>query len=152
MQVPQAASSLESLKPGASPQEIKKALDSIPIVKRIALSARASPKEREVLRLDSTPAVLEGLVRNPGLTVAEARALAGSTYLLPGTLDTLANDARFRGDDELRMAIAIHPKVSIATAERVTADLKVPQIKLLLTKPGLNTALREKLFRRSRRG
>ena len=151
MEAPSPASSLDSLKPGVSPQEIRKALESIPIAKRIALSARASPKEREYLRMDASPAVLEALARNPGLTVVEARALAGSTYLMPGTLDALANDPRFRMDDELRMAIAVHPKVSVATAERTTADLKLPQIKVLLTKPGLNQSLREKLFRRTTR-
>lgn len=151
MEAPSPSSSLESLKPGAAPPEIKKALEAIPIAKRIALSARAGPKEREYLRMDGSPAVLEALARNPGLTIVEARALAASTYLMPGTLDALANDPRFRTDDELRMAIAAHPKVSLATAERMTADLKPPQIKVLVTKPGLNPILREKLLKRTRR-
>ncbi len=149
---PPAAGALDGLKPGASPLEIKKALESIPIAQRIALASRAGNKERDYLRLDVNPAVLEALAHNPSLTVVEARAIAGSAYLIPGTLEALSQDPRFRNDDELRMAIAIHPKVSPATAEKVTADLKVPQIKLLLSKPGLAPALREKLGRRARRG
>ena len=47
----------ESLKPGAALTEIKKALDSIPVAQRIALSSRASSKEREYLRLDTNAAV-----------------------------------------------------------------------------------------------
>jgi hypothetical protein len=113
------------------------------------LSSRAGPKEREFLRSDTHPAVLEALARNPNLSVAEARALAASLNLMSGTLDSLANDPRFKGDEELRMAVAIHPRVSLFTAERVTADFKVPQIKKLLAKPGLNQFLREKLFRRT---
>jgi hypothetical protein len=143
------AGPFDHLNPGSPPQEIKKALETIPLPQRIALSSRAGPKEREVLRLDTQPAVLESLARNPSLTIAEARLLAGSAYLMPGTLDALANDLRFRDDEELRMTVATHPRVSMSTAERVTLDFKVPQLKKLLARPGLNQLLREKLFRRS---
>jgi hypothetical protein len=144
-----AAGPFDGLKPGAPFPEVKKALEAIPLPHRIALSSRAGLKEREILRLDTNPAVLEALVRNPSLGVAEARAIATSQYLMSGTLDSLANDPRFKGDEELRMAVALHPRVSMSTAERVTADFKVPQIHKLLGKPGLNQILREKLFRRT---
>ncbi len=145
----QAAGPLDGLKPGSPPQEIKAALEAIPLSQRIALSSRTGVKEREYLRFDSNPAVLEALAHNPSLGVVEARALAGSTFLLSGALDSLANNPRFKDDEELRMAIAVHPRVSITTAEKVTANFKVPQIKKLLAKPGLNQILREKLFRRT---
>ncbi len=141
--------SLDGLKPGSSPQEIKAALESIPLPQRISLSSRTGLKDREYLRLDANPAVLEALAHNPNLGVVEARALAGSTFLLSGTLDALANNPRFKDDEELRMTIAVHPRVSQFTAEKVTATLKVPQIKKLLAKPGLNQILREKLFRKT---
>jgi len=144
-----AATAFDDLKPGARPQEIKQALEAIPLPQRIALSSRASAKEREYLRSDTHPAVLEALVRNAGLAVAEARLIATSIYLLSGTLDALANDPRFRDDEELRIAIASHPRVTMATAEKVTANLKPPQLKKILAKPGLNQLLREKLFRRT---
>jgi len=143
------AGTLELLKPGAPPQEIRKALEAIPISQRIALSSRATAKDREFLRFDTNPAVLEALARNPQLLIAEARHLAASPYLMSGTLDALSIDPRFKGDEELRMAIAVHARVSLATAEKVTADFKLPQIKKLLAKPGLNQAIREKLFRRT---
>jgi hypothetical protein len=143
---------LESLKPGTSPQEIRKTLEGIPISQRIALSSRAGARDREFLRLDANPAVLEALAHNPHLLVTEARQLAASSYLMSGTLDALSADPRFKGDEELRMAIAVHPRVSLATAEKVTAELKVPQIKKLLSRPGLNQVIRERLFRRTTRG
>jgi hypothetical protein len=139
----------DGVKPGASPHEIKSALEAIPLTQRIALASRTGPKEREYLRSDTHPAVLEALARNPSLTLAEARALTASSYLMSGTLDALANDVRFRADEELRMAIAVHPRVSVGTAEKVTADFKTPQIKKLLAKPGLNQLLRERLFRKT---
>jgi hypothetical protein len=151
LEAPPAASSFDHLKPNAPPQDIKKAIEAIPLPQRISMSSRAPLKDREILRLDSNPAVLEALARNPGLGVEEARALAASAYLLPGTLDTLANDLKFKDDEALRMAVAVHPRVSLTTAEKVTADFKVPQIKKLLARPGLSQALREKLFRRTQR-
>ena len=146
-----AASPLEGLKPGASFLEIKKALESIPVPQRVALSPRAGPKEREYLRMDANPAVLDGLARNPGLSAQEARALAASSYLMPGTLEALVSDPRFKGDHELCVAVAVHPRTSIATAEKATAEFKVPQLKALLARSGLNQALRDKLFRRTTR-
>jgi len=139
----------DGLKPGAAPQEIRHALEAIPLPQRIALSSRAGLKDREYLRLDTNPAVLEALAHNPSLSVVEARALVASAYLMPGTLDSLASNARFKEDEELRMAVAVHPRVSVATAERCTAGFKLPQLKKLLAKPGLNQILREKLFRRT---
>jgi len=145
------ASSLGDLKPGTPPQDIKKALEAIPLPQRIALASRASAKEREYLRFDANAAVLEALVRNPGFTLAEARVIATSLQLLAGTLDVLSNDSRFKEDEELRIAIATHPRVSLGTAERVTADFKTPQLKKLLARPALNQLLREKLVRRTQR-
>jgi hypothetical protein len=139
----------DGLKPGSTPHEIRSALEAIPLTQRIALASRTGSREREFLRSDTHPAVLESLARNPGLTLAEARALTASKYLMPGTLDALAIDVRFRADEELRMAIAVHPRTSLGTSERVTAGFKTPQIKKLLEKPGLNQLLREKLFRKT---
>jgi hypothetical protein len=149
LESPPAGSTLDQLKPGASPQDIKAALEAIPLPQRIALASRIGLKEREFLRFDTNPAVLESLAHNPNLGIVEARALAASTFLMPGTLDSLASNQRFKDDEELRMAIAVHPRVSLLTAEKATASLKLPQIKKLLAKPGLNQILREKLFRRT---
>ena len=144
--------SLDGLKPGASPHEVKKALESIPLPQRIALAQRAELKQREFLRQDQHPAVLESLVRNSNFTLLEARALASSPFLQSGTIDALAGEQRFKDDEELRISLATHPRVSPPTAEKLTADFKAPQLRKLLARPGLNQLLREKLFRKLTRG
>jgi len=143
---------LESLRPNAPQPEVKKALESIPLPQRIALAQRADLKQREFLRLDQHPAVLESIVRNPNLTLPEARAISSNTLLTASAIDLLAGDPRFKSDEELRMTLATHAKVTIATAERLTADFKPPQIKKLLARPGVNPMLRDRLFRRLTRG
>lgn len=143
---------LDALKPNAPPHEVKKVLEAIPLAHRIALAQRSELKHREFLRQDTNPAVLEALVRNPNLILAEARAIATSPFLQSGTIDLLASDPRFKSDEEMRMTLATHPRVSMPTAERLTADFKPPQIKRLITKPGLNPTLRDKLFKKLTRG
>jgi hypothetical protein len=144
--------SLDSLKPGTPPHEVRKTLESIPLPQRISLAARAAQKEREFLRQDQHPAVLDSLVRNPNLALEEALAVAQSPYLTGPTIDLLAADPRFNKDESLRMALATNTRVSFATADKLTADFKLPQIRKLLTKPGLSQPLRDKLLKRMTRG
>ena len=144
--------SLDLLKPGASPLEVKKSLEAIPLPQRLNLASRAALREREFLRLDANPAVLDALVRNPNLTLVEARAIAASPFLTSGTLDVLANDPRFGADEELVLALAVHPKIALPVAERITSQLKPPQLRRLLAKPGLSGALRDRLLKRLTRG
>jgi hypothetical protein len=144
--------SLDSLKPGTPPHEVRKALETIPLPQRISLAARAAQKEREFLRQDQHSAVLDSLVRNPSLALEEALAVAQSSYLTGSTIDLLAADLRFNKDETLRMALATNARVSFATADKLTADFKPPQIRKLLSKPGLSQPLRDKLFKRMTRG
>jgi hypothetical protein len=143
---------LEGLRPGSPPSEVRKALEAVPLAHRIALAARAGLREREFLRQDTHPAVLEGLARNPNLLPAEAHALAASPHILPSTLEIFLADARWAKDDDLRGLIAIHPRVPLAFAERALAGLKPPALRKLLQAPSLNAAVREKILRRMQRG
>jgi hypothetical protein len=147
-----ATPTLPELKPGVTPGDVKKALDAIPLAHRIGLAVRATAKEREVLKYDQNIPVLEGLIRNPNLLLLEARAIAGLAHLQPGTVDLLAADQRFARDDEVRIALASHPHVSLQTAEKLADDLKPPQIRVLLSRATLNPALRRKLFKKLVRG
>ena len=143
---------LESLRPAAPPLEVKKALEAIPLPQRIALAQRADLRQREYLRQDQHPAVLEAVVRNPNLTLPEARVIASHLALPGSAIDLLAGDPRFRADEELRIALATHPKVPLPIAEKLTADLKPTQIRKLLARPGVNPTLRDKMFKKLTRG
>jgi hypothetical protein len=148
----QPTTSLDGVKPGASPLDIKKALEAIPLTQKVTMAQKADAKQRELLRYDTHVAVLDSLIRNSNFALAEARALASSPYLQTGTIDMLANDPRFRNDDELRLTLATHPKVSPFTAERLTSALKPPEIRKLLARPGLSPSLRDKLLKKMVRG
>lgn len=147
-----ATPALPELKPGTTPIEIKKGLDAIPLAHRISLAQRAGVKEREVLRHDQNAPVLEALIRNPNLLLLEARAIAALSCLQPGTIDILAGDQRFARDDELRIALASHPHVTLQTAEKLCEGLGAHQIRALLSRATLKPVLRKKLFKKLVRG
>ncbi len=142
------APAIDAVRPGTPPHEIRKVLEAIPLPHRVTLAARANPREREVLRHDIHPTVLESLARNPGLLVSEARALASSPHLMSTTLEILAADPRWQRDDEVRIAIAANPRVVAPLAEKVIASLGTLALRRLLASPSLNDELRVKILRR----
>jgi hypothetical protein len=148
----QSPAPLETLLPGAPPHEVRRVLDTIPLPHRIALAAHAGPREREFLRQDQHPQVLESLARNPNLLMAEARVIAANPLLAPSTLDVLAADPRWARDEELRVAVATHPRVPMPLAERIVKDLPQPALRKILHRPSTNPAIREKVVRRLARG
>lgn len=147
-----ATPALPELKAGITPVEIKKALDAIPLAHRITLAQRAGIKEREVLRHDQNAPVIEALIRNPNLALLEARAIAALSWLQAGTVDVLAGDQRFARDDEVRIALASHPHVTLQTAERLSDGFGSHQIRVLLSRATLKPVLRRKLFKKLVRG
>jgi hypothetical protein len=144
----QAPAPIRNLKPGAPVEEVLRALDQIPLPHRIALATRAGPKERDFLRQDRHPQVLEALARNPGLLPAEARVLAANREILPTTLELLAADPRWRRDVELKILLASHPRVSLPLAEKIIGKLGTPELRKLIQKPGIHPGLRVILLRR----
>ena len=147
-----APASLAALRPGSPPQEIRKALGLVSVPHRIALAARAGPREREFLRYDYHPAVLESLARNPNITLVEIRALLEVTQLQPSMLQSVAADPRWSKDEDVRILVATHPQVPFPLAERIISELPLPVLKKVLTRPSLNAVLRDKIVKRHARG
>jgi hypothetical protein len=147
-----AGDGIESLTPGTPPHEIRKALEAMPLPKRIALAARATPKERGFLVHDPHPQVLEALARNPNLAATETHKIVNAIHVASSTLQVLADDPRWAKDVELRIIIATHPRVPIPLAERLIRDMNVHALRKLLARPTLNPSLRTGIKRRIARG
>ena len=145
---PHGGAPLEALRAGASIREIRSTLESIPPPQRIGLAARATKKEREWLRHDVLPAVLDALARNPQLGAAEARSLAASPHLSVGTIEALAADHRWSRDEDLRLAIVSHSRTPAILADRLVAELGVDDARRLLRRPGLTPHARDRISRR----
>ncbi len=143
---------LDDLRPGATEREIREALGKISVPHRISLAARGNPRDREYLRHDSHPQVLEALARNPNLIVPEVRELARSRHITVGVIEVLANDGRWKGDEELRITLATHTRVPVPLAERLLAGLSNAALRRALQRPGLSDLVRDRILRKLTRG
>lgn len=142
---------LQNLRMGMPLHELRKALEAIPLTDRIAAATRATvPKDREILRCDSHPLVLQALVRNTNLSLDDARALATMPHALPSLLEALAADGRFKQDDELKVLLLSHPQVPVGIAESLLTVLRTPMVRRLLGRPSLSPLVRAKVMKRLR--
>lgn len=141
-----APAALDGLSRTASPAEAREALKKIPAAHRVALAQRAQASEREILRRDSEPHVLEALARNPRITLPEILALARLSHLLPSTIEIMATDPRWKRNDEVKVLLATHPRASFSTVDGIVSGLSDVVLQRVLHRPGLNPAVREKLM------
>lgn len=122
---------------GAAPHEIRRLLETVPLVQRVNLASRASQKERETLLHDQNGTVLEALARNSSLLPLEARALASSPHASGPALAALLPEGRFPGDEELAVLVLAHVKVPQPLIDRLVQSLKQPALRRALGKPGI---------------
>jgi hypothetical protein len=143
-----APASLQSVSPQSSVAEIRRALEAISLGHRIALAARAMPREREILIHDPQLQVIDALARNPNLLPNEVRSLLRNKSLLPHTLDAIARDQRWRTDEAVQVMIATHPNVSLTLAQRLVDSLGPSGKRKVLQSSGLKSALRARLIKK----
>lgn len=143
-----APAGLESLSRGAPVAEVRDVLSKIPVAHRVALARRAQANERQFLRHDPDPHVLESLVRNPNIVLPEIIALARTPLLLPSTVEIMAGDPRWASSDELKLLLATHPRATFSTVDRMVARLGDNMLQRVIHRPGLNPAVREKVMRK----
>jgi len=144
-----APAALTSLPADASPQQLRAALESVPVAHRASLAARGTPREREVLLKDPDPLVLDGFARNPGLTPPEVRTLLRVRNLLPRTMQMMARDSRWISAEEFKILIACHPNTPYSLAERLVDTLSPAGREKAIRQPGLKPAIRLQIGRKS---
>jgi len=142
-----APAALALIDPKASVGEIRAALSRITPAHRLTLASRtADPVERGILRHDADPHVLEGLARNPNSNLPEIKTLLRRTDLLPSTLEIVAGDPRWTTDEELKIMVATHPRVTFLTADKVVNQLSPLALDRVVRRPGLQPGVKQKLM------
>ena len=141
-----APAALSGVDPDASLGEIRLALGKITPAHRMTLAGRCGLKERAILKHDPDPHVLEALARNPNLNLHEIKSLLRRSDLLPSTLEIIAEDIRWRSDDELKIAIATHNRVTFTTADKIVRRLSDLAVARLIQRPGLQPGVKKKLM------
>ena len=92
--------------------------------------------------------MLEALARNPNTNLPEIKALLRRTDLLPSTLEIIATDVRWLHDDEVKIQVATHHRVTFTTADKVVNRLNDLAIGRLIQRPGLQPGVKQKLMTR----
>lgn len=142
---------LAALPAGATPQQIRETLLSVPLAHRVTLAARALPADREILFHDPSPQVLDALARNPRTLNHEVRRLLQRRDLLPSTLEALARDGRFMADEEIKLFVITHPRSPFSLVDPLVTGLSPAARERVLRRPGLNPGIRAKLMAQTRR-
>lgn len=143
-----APAAMARLERGATGEEVRKALETMPVAHRIQLALRATPKERDFLSRDEDLQVIESLTRNPTITMPEVVSLVRRIKILPSTLDLVAKDHRWAGNEELKILIATHPRVSLPTAMRLVDTLTDIGLRKVIRKSGVHPAVRQRILDR----
>ncbi len=129
----------------ASIEEIRTALRNIPLAHKITVAQKALPPERKFLFHDNSNMVIEAMCRNPQLTLPEVIRVLRIPTLLPTTLELLARDSRWTANEEIKIMISTHPRVTFAVADRLVRTLSLPGIRKVIRLPGLNPTIKERL-------
>ena len=141
-----APAALSGVDPKASLGEIRLALGKITPAHRMSLAGRCGLNERAILKHDPDPHVLEALARNPNINLHEIKLLLRRSDLLPSTLEIISEDIRWRGDEELKITIATHTRVTFTTADKIVQRLNDLAIARLIQRPGLHPGVKQKLM------
>jgi hypothetical protein len=142
-----APAALEDLSENATPQQVRAALEQVPLPHRMALATRGRPKERDILIRDPNPAVIDGLARNPSLLPQEVLAILRMPGLLPHTLETIGRDPRWSANAQVLERVAAHRNTPLSTADRILSRLPPSSQRKVLQASDLKPALRNKLLR-----
>jgi hypothetical protein len=57
----------------------------------------------------------------------------------------MAEDLRWTGNEELKILLATHPRVTFATAEKIVSSMSEAALQRLLRRSGLQPGVRKKL-------
>jgi hypothetical protein len=139
---------LENLPDNATPQQIRKALETIPLPHRIQVASRGTPKEREIMMHDTNLQVVDALARNPSLLPHEVLAILRTRNILPHTLELIGKDPRWAGSEQVRIKVAAHRSTPPPVADSIISAMPQPMLKKLIRSPDLPAALRDKVLRK----
>jgi hypothetical protein len=98
-------------------------LPELALGEKVSLARVATPAVIRGLRGENSPLVVKALLENASLRFEEVLFMAERADAPPALLSVLASGTRFRRRQELRLALASHPRTPHAIALRLVAGL-----------------------------
>ncbi|HYV17445.1 MAG TPA: hypothetical protein VFC25_00265 [Verrucomicrobiae bacterium] len=104
---------------------------TMPTTLKLMHAIKADLEDRRVLANDVDPRSIEFLLKNPGITMAEIRALAGRPTLTTPHIQTILANRAWSADEQVRMNLARNPRLPDMFVESVLESLSVMQLKVV---------------------
>lgn len=138
--------SLEDLPDNAKPEQVRAALENIPVPHRVTMAIRAMPRERGFLLRDTNVHVLDALARNPNLLPHELLRILRVRSILPHTLEIIAKDKRWSNNEHVLILVATNPNTPHPVAEQLVSTMPKATLHKVIRAPALTPALRAKVL------
>ena len=106
-------------------------LPELALGERVSLARIATPSVIRGLRGENSPLVVRALLENASLRFEEVLFMAERADAPPALLTVLADGTRFERRQELRLALASHPRTPHAAALRLVAALPPATLAIL---------------------
>lgn len=109
---------------------------------RAMLAVKASPEERKLLMTDADPKVIDLLLKNPNLSIAEVRTLAARRNITKRHLEYIALNTTWMADDQVRLVIARSPKIPDHLAQGILRPLPTATLRQIALEPNTSVNTR----------
>jgi Tfp pilus assembly protein PilZ len=104
---------------------------SMPTTLKIMLALKADRDDRVALAGDSDPQVIQFLLKNSKISMAEVRSLASKSTLTHAHLMTIAANRAWYQDDQIKLNMARNPRLPDLLVEPLLDSLSVPQLRIV---------------------
>jgi len=119
----------------APEESVARRIQSMSPSERSTLAVNATPEERKVLMADEDPTVIDHLLKNPDLSIAEVRILAGRRKVTKRHLECIARNSTWMADAKVRLVLAKSPKIPDAQAPIILRLLAIPPLREIALDP-----------------
>jgi hypothetical protein len=123
-------------------------LPELSLGEKITLARSAPPPLLRLLLREPSVEVVRAALENRHTQPDEVAPLLDDAETAPGTLRAIAESPRFAGREDLRFALAAHPRTPASVALRLLGRMEPPELARLLADPALPLLIRVAATRR----
>ncbi|HUD72693.1 MAG TPA: hypothetical protein VMQ62_12095, partial [Dongiaceae bacterium] len=127
-------------------------LPELSLGEKITLARSAPPPLLGLLLRESSVEVVRAALENRHAQPDEVAPLVDEAETAPGILRAIAESPRFAGRDDLRLALAAHPRTPAPVALRLLGRMEPPELARLLADAALPVLIRVAATRRLAEG
>jgi hypothetical protein len=128
----------------AADSQVAARLSALSVGERVTIARRASAAVVAQLLSDPSPRVIAAVLDNPRLTEGALARLAHRETAPAPILRLIAEDRRWGARYDIRVALARNPRTPAATALRLLATLRKPDLATVASDPRVEDAVRRR--------